>query len=635
MSAIPAPGNDGVPPTNHHEEKHKHIGNYEILKTVGEGSFAKVKVAVHRITKQKVALKIIDKDRLPDEYSLKNIHREAQIMRLLDHPSVIQLYEVMETKKELFLVLEFAVGGELLDYIVARGRLHEKEARKFFSQITSALAYCHTLGVVHRDLKAENLLLDENCNIKITDFGLSNLFDRSKKLITCCGSPVYSAPELIEGKRYTGPEVDCWSLGINLYAMVVGDLPFADSNLTALYNSILKGVYHVPDFVSTGTIDISKAKGFHFPTTECRDLISKLLERNPEKRWTISQAQAHPWVTHGVITYTPTTSSTVAKMRPRSEAELDPEIMEQIVAMGFDRHAAAASIVGGKFNQAAGTYYLMAVQKRTEAEKLLRAQKARAAAEAVATSAATAVVASPRDDPKSHTQNDIVVEHDRRLQDKKSVQGKPSSIIGPGLTPLPTSKPISSSALTVELSNALLHQQQAAYLVPGSPPESKSAALTAGPLTDMLQAGSHSAGSKPTDVRVSNTVVNRSSRRRAPSLTITIDPTLYLDPTHDDDASDPNFPEIRTIRFAFNCQTTTTLTPDVMIERLKNVLDKNDVTARFAYYLAECEWGDIKFEVEICKLPRLKTYGLRLKRNAGDMWDYKRLSGKICAELEL
>ncbi|KAJ3205324.1 Map microtubule affinity-regulating kinase [Entophlyctis luteolus] len=578
MSAIPAPGNDGVPPTNHHEEKHKHIGNYEILKTVGEGSFAKVKVAVHRITKQKVALKIIDKDRLPDEYSLKNIHREAQIMRLLDHPSVIQLYEVMETKKELFLVLEFAVGGELLDYIVARGRLHEKEAH----------------------------------------FGLSNLFDRSKKLITCCGSPVYSAPELIEGKRYTGPEVDCWSLGINLYAMVVGDLPFADSNLTALYNSILKGVYHVPDFVST----------------ECRDLISKLLERNPEKRWTISQAQAHPWVTHGVITYTPTTSSTVAKMRPRSEAELDPEIMEQIVAMGFDRHAAAASIVGGKFNQAAGTYYLMAVQKRTEAEKLLRAQKARAAAEAVATSAATAAVASPRDDPKSHTQNDIVVEHDRRLQDKKSVQGKPSSIIGPGLTPLPTSKPISSSALTVELSNALLHQQ-AAYLVPGSPPESKSAALTAGPLTDMLQAGSHSAGSKPTDVRVSNTVINRSSRRRAPSLTITIDPTLYLDPTHDDDASDPNFPEIRTIRFAFNCQTTTTLTPDVMIERLKNVLDKNDVTARFAYYLAECEWGDIKFEVEICKLPRLKTYGLRLKRNAGDMWDYKRLSGKICAELEL
>ncbi|KAJ3388151.1 Map microtubule affinity-regulating kinase [Entophlyctis sp. JEL0112] len=595
MSAIPAPGNDGVPPTNHHEEKHKHIGNYEILKTVGEGSFAKVKVAVHRITKQKVALKIIDKDRLPDEYSLKNIHREAQIMRLLDHPSVIQLYEVMETKKELFLVLEFAVGGELLDYIVARGRLHEKEAH----------------------------------------FGLSNLFDRSKKLITCCGSPVYSAPELIEGKRYTGPEVDCWSLGINLYAMVVGDLPFADSNLTALYNSILKGVYHVPDFVSTGTIDISKAKGFHFPTTECRDLISKLLERNPEKRWTISQAQAHPWVTHGVITYTPTTSSTVAKMRPRSEAELDPEIMEQIVAMGFDRHAAAASIVGGKFNQAAGTYYLMAVQKRTEAEKLLRAQKARAAAEAVATSAATAAVASPRDDPKSHTQNDIVVEHDRRLQDKKSVQGKPSSIIGPGLTPLPTSKPISSSALTVELSNALLHQQQAAYLVPGSPPESKSAALTAGPLTDMLQAGSHSAGSKPTDVRVSNTVVNRSSRRRAPSLTITIDPTLYLDPTHDDDASDPNFPAIRTIRFAFNCQTTTTLTPDVMIERLKDVLDKNDVTARFAYYLAECEWGDIKFEVEICKLPRLKTYGLRLKRNAGDMWDYKRLSGKICAELEL
>ncbi|KAI8607620.1 A kinase Mark2PAR-1 mutant, partial [Chytriomyces sp. MP71] len=342
---LPGPGH-----SEKHEEKHKYIGNYEILKTIGEGSFARVKLAIHRLTKQKVALKIIDKERLPDEYSLKNIHREAQIMRLLDHPHIIQLYEVMETKKELFLVLEYAVGGELLDYIVSRGRLHEKEARKFFGQIVSALEYCHTLNIVHRDLKAENLLLDENSQIKISDFGLSNVFDRSKTLVTCCGSPVYSAPELIEGRKYTGPEVDCWSLGINLYAMVIGDLPFADSNLTALYNSILKGVYHVPDYVSA----------------DCKDLISRLLERNPEKRYTITQVRDHVWLTHGMTLLEPSTNVATdvrQRTRPRTDTDLDAELLDQLVLMGFERGTAVASVVGGKFNQAAGTYYLMAAQK--------------------------------------------------------------------------------------------------------------------------------------------------------------------------------------------------------------------------------------------------------------------------------
>ncbi|KAJ3069489.1 MAP microtubule affinity-regulating kinase 1 [Podochytrium sp. JEL0797] len=675
-----APAQSPVTTQQHHEkheEKHKNIGNYEVLKTVGEGSFAKVKLAVHRLTKQKVALKIIDKDKLPDEYSLKNIHREAQIMRLLDHPNIIQLYEVMETKKELYLVLEYAVGGELLDYIVARGRLHEKEARRFFQQITSALEYCHQLNIVHRDLKAENLLLDENCNIKITDFGLSNVFDRAKNLVTCCGSPVYSAPELIEGKKYTGPEVDCWSLGINLYAMVVGDLPFADSNLTALYNSILKGVYHLPDFVSA----------------ECRDLISKLLERHPEKRLTITQAREHTWVNHGISLLE---NTQVVKTRPKLEAELDMELVDQIQLMGFERNAAIASILGGKFNQAAGTYYLMAAQKRNEAEKrvkIARDQQVQAAKVAAAAAAAAqpktpklpeleslrAQIENERQRTKPGEQNqalnDIILEYEKRkaeLQDLKSqskpnianprqrggnpaVSNKsqiapasilPAGYIGAGLVPLPKQ----NAKGAIEIGNALL-QQQAAFLVPSTPPESKGAALTAGPLADMMYAA-HAGGEQqykgqsglaaplqPDSTAVSNASIdkNKTPRRRNNSVKapIPIDATLYLDPLQDEDGRDPSFPDIRTIRFAFNCQTTTSLTPDIMMERLKKVLDQNDVQYRFEFYLSECEWGDIKFEVEICKLPRMKTYGLRLKRNAGDMWDYKRLSGKISAELEL
>ncbi|KAJ3081442.1 MAP/microtubule affinity-regulating kinase 3, partial [Rhizoclosmatium hyalinum] len=479
----------------------------------------------------------------------------------------------------------------------------------------------------------------------------------------------YSAPELIEGKKYTGPEVDCWSLGINLYAMVVGDLPFADSNLTALYNSILKGVYHVPDFVST----------------ECRDLISKLLERNPEKRWTITQAREHVWVNHGILH--DNSGATVIKTRPKTEAELDADLVEQIQQMGFERSAAITSILGGKFNQAAGTYYLMAAQKRNEIEKKnkqLREQQHQQAHSAKTgpspkgrtpdLEALKAQIETERQRTKpgetNQALNDIIIEYERRkteLQDVKTISkgnvspnkqrggGRerdpanksqtvgilPAGIIGPGLVPLQNK----ANPKTVEMGNALM-QQQAAFLVPSTPPESKAAALSAGPLTDMLYAAHaeykgksglapQSASSQDPMGVSANSV--KTPRKRDPSTknAIPIDASLYLDPTQDEDARDPAFPEIRTIRFAFNCQTTTALTPDVMIERLKKVLDKNDVTWRFENYLAECEWGDIKFEVEICKLPRMKTYGLRLKRNAGDMWDYKRLSGKISAELEL
>ncbi len=153
---------------------------------------------------------MIDKAKLPDEYSTKNLHREAHILRLIDHPNIIQLFEVMETKKNLFLVLEHASGGEMLDIIMSKGKLSEDQARKYIRQLVSALDYCHTKNIVHRDLKAENLLLDDEDNIKISDFGLSNFYDSSSTLATSCGSPVYSSPELIEGKKYVGPEVDNW-----------------------------------------------------------------------------------------------------------------------------------------------------------------------------------------------------------------------------------------------------------------------------------------------------------------------------------------------------------------------------------------------------------------------------------------
>jgi serine/threonine protein kinase len=158
----------------------------------------------------------------------------------------------METKKKVYLTLEYASGGSLFEYIISQGRIHESEAKILVKQMVSAFSYMHGLNIAHRDIKAENILLDYLKNIKITDFGLSISHEPKSLLSTACGSPIYSAPEVIDGKRYSGSEADVWSLGINIYAMVVGDLPFADSNVSALYASICKGHYTVPEFVSPG-----------------------------------------------------------------------------------------------------------------------------------------------------------------------------------------------------------------------------------------------------------------------------------------------------------------------------------------------------------------------------------------------
>ncbi|KAJ1497720.1 Map microtubule affinity-regulating kinase [Coelomomyces lativittatus] len=173
-------------------------------------------------------------------------------MKLLNHPHIVKLFEVIDTPNELFLILEYVPGGEIFDFLVARGRMKEKDARKYFRQIVSAVDYCHQLKIVHRDLKAENLLLDKDLNVKIADFGFSNQFSPGQRLNTWCGSPPYAAPELFQGKEYSGPEVDIWSLGVVLYVLICGSLPFDGSNLQKLRARVLTGKFKVPFYMSTG-----------------------------------------------------------------------------------------------------------------------------------------------------------------------------------------------------------------------------------------------------------------------------------------------------------------------------------------------------------------------------------------------
>lgn len=263
------------------------IENYEILETLGSGGFAKVKLGRHRLSKIKVAIKIMDKKALLKTDDLKRVALEIKALKDLKHQNICQLYQVVETPDKYYLVLEHAPNGELFDYIVSRGRCKEEEARRFFRQIVSAVAYCHAKGIAHRDLKPENLLLDANNNIKLIDFGLiGRPGDLTKdKLKTCCGSAAYAAPELIRGETYLGIPADVWSLGILLYALLCGFLPFDDENTQRLYQLIQKGRYELPSFLSRESI---KFIGF-------------LLKHKPEQRPSLPNVLRHPWMTQGLV----------------------------------------------------------------------------------------------------------------------------------------------------------------------------------------------------------------------------------------------------------------------------------------------------------------------------------------------
>ncbi|KAA8582497.1 hypothetical protein FQN60_006168, partial [Etheostoma spectabile] len=314
-----------------------HIGNYRLLKTIGKGNFAKVKLARHVLTGKEVAVKIIDKTQL-NSSSLQKLFREVRIMKMLNHPNIVKLFEVIETEKTLYLVMEYASGGEVFDYLVAHGRMKEKEARAKFRQIVSAVQYCHQKCIVHRDLKAENLLLDADMNIKIADFGFSNEFTLGNKLDTFCGSPPYAAPELFQGKKYDGPEVDVWSLGVILYTLVSGSLPFDGQNLKELRERVLRGKYRIPFYMST----------------DCENLLKKFLILNPSKRGSLEQQiMRDRWMNVG---------HEEEELKPYIEPQpdyKDPRRTDIMLTMGFSQEEIQDSLVNQKYNDVMAAYLLL------------------------------------------------------------------------------------------------------------------------------------------------------------------------------------------------------------------------------------------------------------------------------------
>ena len=304
MSDLRTPSNSA--PVGSHQPIVK-IGHYTLGATLGIGTFGKVKIGEHQMTKHKVAVKILNRQKIKSLDVVGKIRREIQNLKLFRHPHIIKLYQVscqqdwrvfkqikirslfqvISTPTDIFMIMEYVSGGELFDYIVKHGKLQEDDARRFFQQIISGVDYCHRHMIVHRDLKPENLLLDHNMHVKIADFGLSNMMLDGEFLRTSCGSPNYAAPEVISGKLYAGPEVDIWSCGVILYALLCGTLPFDDEHVPTLFRKIKSGIFPIPEYLNKSVVN----------------LLCQMLQVDPLKRATIEEIKKHEWFQKDLPTY--------------------------------------------------------------------------------------------------------------------------------------------------------------------------------------------------------------------------------------------------------------------------------------------------------------------------------------------
>eukprot|EP01056_Protomagalhaensia_sp_Gyna25_P004842 Protomagalhaensia_sp_Gyna_25__4841@NODE_4_length_9419_cov_51_362367_g3_i0_p3_GENE_NODE_4_length_9419_cov_51_362367_g3_i0NODE_4_length_9419_cov_51_362367_g3_i0_p3_ORF_typecomplete_len512_score50_08Pkinase/PF00069_25/1_1e80Pkinase_Tyr/PF07714_17/1_2e50Pkinase_Tyr/PF07714_17/1_5e03Kinaselike/PF14531_6/2_7e20Kdo/PF06293_14/2e08AdenylateSensor/PF16579_5/8_9e03AdenylateSensor/PF16579_5/1_1e07APH/PF01636_23/2_2e05WaaY/PF06176_11/1_4e05YrbLPhoP_reg/PF10707_9/1_5e05Pkinase_fungal/PF17667_1/2_9e05Pkinase_ len=323
------------------------VGPYRMGYTLGVGTFGRVKLALHEKTNQKVAIKIINRAKMQTLDMHEKISREISILqRLGPHPHIIRLYELLDTPTDIFMVTEYVPGGELFDYIVQKARLQEGEARRFFQQILSGVEYCHQHMICHRDLKPENVLLNTNLSVKVGDFGLSNFMKDGDFLKTSCGSPNYAAPEVVSGKAYAGPEVDVWSCGVILYALLCGSLPFDDEHVPNLFKKIKHGNFTLPGHLSENA----------------RRLIVRMLVVDPAARISLKEVRRHAW------TRLPSPYTSWRHTEPAVDSEVISELRKLGYEIDEDKLALHQSSVQGVFLSKEIVAYNLLLDKKRAAK---------------------------------------------------------------------------------------------------------------------------------------------------------------------------------------------------------------------------------------------------------------------------
>ena len=311
-------------------------GPYLLGEALGEGAFAKVRLATQIHIKEKCAIKIVDKRFLENNQDIQRLRKEIKILKKIRHKNIIQLYDIMESKTNLYFVMEYCKGGELFDFIVKKKKLTEKEACLFFHQIINGVEYLHNQGIIHRDLKPENLLLDDKNQIKISDFGLSTFFTKDNYLQTACGTPSYAPPEMLEGLQYNGEASDIWSCGIILYAMLCGCLPFTESKEEIIVEKIKKHEYKIPDYLSK----------------EAQDILNHILKINPEERFTIENIKKHPWF--NIVKPHLIKGISVDNIK----IPVDDKILDMVKNYGFNPEECRELLLKNKFCSLTSIYYL-------------------------------------------------------------------------------------------------------------------------------------------------------------------------------------------------------------------------------------------------------------------------------------
>ncbi|XP_078090181.1 MAP/microtubule affinity-regulating kinase 3a isoform X13 [Mustelus asterias] len=648
-------------------DEQPHIGNYRLLKTIGKGNFAKVKLARHILTGREVAIKIIDKTQL-NPTSLQKLFREVRIMKCLNHPNIVKLFEVIETEKTLYLVMEYASGGEVFDYLVAHGRMKEKEARAKFRQIVSAVQYCHQKQIVHRDLKAENLLLDADMNIKIADFGFSNEFTVGNKLDTFCGSPPYAAPELFQGKKYDGPEVDVWSLGVILYTLVSGSLPFDGQNLKELRERVLRGKYRIPFYMST----------------DCENLLKRFLVLNPSKRGTLEQIMKDRWINAG---------HDDDELRPFVEPDLDITDSKRIdimVGMGYTREEIQESLAKMKYDDITATYLLLG-RKSNEVQRSISANQKQRRYSDHAGPSIPPVVSYPKRSQTSTADSDLKEEVQSRKSSTTAVGGRgitPSSPkLGSANNPNKAEIPDRKKSSVVTSNNAVSGgmTRRNTYVCSERTNVDRHSVLqngkenstAPGQRTPVTSTHSISSATTPDRMRFPRGTASRSTfhggqlreRRNATYNGPPASPTLSHDATplsqtrsrgstnlfskltskltrsrnvSGDQKDEIKEAKPRSLRFTWSMKTTSSMDPNDMMREIRKVLDANncDYEQRERFLLV-CVHGDghaenlVQWEMEVCKLPRLSLNGVRFKRISGTSIAFKNIASKIANELRL